>query len=198
MVERGELLTTLPAGAVRSSDNRCEKDPDTRVQHVIHLVFSKFAETGSIRQTLLWFRAENMSVPRLQRNAHGSGIQWQVPVYGTLHKMLLNPIYADAYAYGRTYTRTTVEDGHARKTRGHRQEQEPHAPPLNGKIPRMPNVPAVHMSTLLATIRAGMTPRVTLYRDQQVVLNQVNGKDVTSRNIHWKHGETPFSIGPLP
>lgn len=123
MVQRGELLTTLPVGYVRSGDNRCEKDPDARIQHAVQLVFSKFAETGSVRQTLLWFRNERIVVPRL-RNGEARGVEWKLPLYGTLHKMLLNPTYAGAYAYGRTYTRTTVENGQARKTRGHRHERQ--------------------------------------------------------------------------
>jgi DNA invertase Pin-like site-specific DNA recombinase len=124
MIQRGELITTLPVGYVRSRDNRCEKTPDVRIQHVVQMVFSKFAETGSIRQTLLWFRKENVAVPQRRNGAEEPIVEWRLPLYGTLHKMLLNPIYAGAYAYGRTCTRTTVEDGQAQKTRGHRQERE--------------------------------------------------------------------------
>jgi hypothetical protein len=35
------------------TDDRLEKDPDRRVQEAIGLVFTKFAELGSARQTLL-------------------------------------------------------------------------------------------------------------------------------------------------
>lgn len=124
MVERGELLTTLPVGYVRSRDNRCEKDPDTRVQHAIQLVFARFAETGSVRQVLLWFRSENLSVPRMMYHPDGHGVQWQLPVYSTLLKILTNPTYAGAYAYGRTGTHTSIANGHAHKTRGQRKDRQ--------------------------------------------------------------------------
>ena len=44
--------------------------------------------------------------------------------YSTIHKTLCNPIYAGAYAFGRTGTRTRVVDGRAHKTRGHLRERE--------------------------------------------------------------------------
>ena len=47
---------------------------------------------------------------------------WRLPLYHTLLRMLQNPIYAGAYAFGRTTTRTRVIDGAARKTGGHRSE----------------------------------------------------------------------------
>jgi len=114
---RGEMLTTLAVGYVRSDDNRIEKDPDRRVQDAIALVFRKFSELQSIRQVLLWFRAEEVMLPRA---AHGHGsprIDWTLPVYPTLHHMLTNPVYAGAYAFGRRGTRTVIKDGQKRQVR---------------------------------------------------------------------------------
>src|SRR5271166_4730644 len=50
---RGELLVAAPIGYMKTADQRLEKDPDRRVQEAIGLVFTKFSELGSARQTLL-------------------------------------------------------------------------------------------------------------------------------------------------
>jgi hypothetical protein len=112
MVQRGELYTTLPIGYVRSEDGRCEQDPDLRIQHAVQSVFEKFAERGSARQVLLWFRGEGIPLPAVAYGAHGREVVWKLPRYGTIHKFLANPIYAGAYAFGRTETRTRLVGEH--------------------------------------------------------------------------------------
>jgi DNA invertase Pin-like site-specific DNA recombinase len=122
--ERGELFTTVPIGFVRTRDNRCEMDPDRRIQEMIRLVFRKFEEMGSIRQVLLWFRSEGVELPAVEYGPFGRGVIWKLPVYNTIHKVLTNPMYAGAYAFGRTKTRTEVQDGRAVRRRGGRLPQE--------------------------------------------------------------------------
>jgi hypothetical protein len=45
---------------------------------------------------------------------------WRLPIYNRLLAILKNPVYAGAFAYGRTTTRSRMVDGRARKTAGHR------------------------------------------------------------------------------
>ena len=56
---RGELLTTVAIGYIRSSDDRIELDPDRRIREAIELVFAQFRALGSVRQVLLWLRQEH-------------------------------------------------------------------------------------------------------------------------------------------
>jgi DNA invertase Pin-like site-specific DNA recombinase len=108
---RGELLNTVAVDYVKSEDDRIEKDPDRRVQDGIALVFRKFTELQSIRQTLLWFRREHVLTPSVMRGRGKQPIEWKAPVYYTLHHMLKNPVYAGSYAFGRRNTRITIKDG---------------------------------------------------------------------------------------
>ena len=52
-------------GFARTGEPRLEKDPNRRVQEAIRLVFRKFQEVGTVRQTLLWFLEEGLQLPVL-------------------------------------------------------------------------------------------------------------------------------------
>ena len=54
---RGELLTCVPIGYVRSPDGGIAMDPDEQVRSVVSLVFDKFVELGSLtRVSRVWLR----------------------------------------------------------------------------------------------------------------------------------------------
>jgi hypothetical protein len=85
----------------------------------VHLVFTKMVELGSARQVLLWLRGEKTNLPALVLETPGHDVVWKLPVYNTIRHMLGNPMYAGAYAFGKTEVRTKVIDGRARKSEGH-------------------------------------------------------------------------------
>jgi hypothetical protein len=74
--------------------------PDEAVAGAIRTVFERFAEMGSVRQVWLWFRSQNLSFPL--QFIPGAEIRWVPPTYTAIHNVLTSPVYAGAYAYGKT------------------------------------------------------------------------------------------------
>ena len=93
------------------------------MQEAIALVFRKFAEFGSIRQVHLWLRQEGVELPAVTYDQSQRRVVWKLPVYNTVYHILTNPIYAGAYVFGRTGSRTYLENGRKRVVRGIRREQ---------------------------------------------------------------------------
>ena len=115
---RGALILGVAAGYVRVGRDRIEKNPDQRVQEALQLVFAKFAEFHSIRQVHIWLRDEGIELPAKSRDGEARGVVWRLPAYNVVHNILTNPIYAGAYAFGRTTSKVSVERGRKHIRRG--------------------------------------------------------------------------------
>ena len=125
MARRGALVLGVAAGYVKVGRDRIEKNPDKRVQQALQLVFTKFAELQSARQVHIWLRDEGIELPAKSRRGEAHGVVWRLPAYNIVHNILTNPIYAGAYAFGRTTSRISVVDGRKRVRRGvHRPMDE--------------------------------------------------------------------------
>jgi hypothetical protein len=97
-----------PVGFIKDEDGRLQKEPDERIRRTIELVFAKFLELGSARQTLLWFMENELSIPA---RAIRGDVHWRQPAYCGIHQILTNPAYGGAYAYGRTERVTCYQNG---------------------------------------------------------------------------------------
>ena len=115
---RGALVLGVAAGYVRVGRDRIEKNPDRRVRNALQLVFAKFAEFQSARQVHLWLRDEGIELPVKSRDGEARGVVWRLPGYNVVHNILTNPIYAGAYAFGRTTSKVSVERGRKHIRRG--------------------------------------------------------------------------------
>src|SRR4029077_1545338 len=72
----------------------------------------------------VWLRDEGIALPvACHGAAEGRSIAWRLPLYNTVHNILTNPVYAGAYAFGRTMSKVSVEDGRKRVKRGLRRPQ---------------------------------------------------------------------------
>src|SRR5262245_27925650 len=73
--------------------------PDRRVCEALQLVFTKFRELWSVRQTFQWFRDHDVELPA--NPIQGTRLVWKIPSQSLIRDILRNPFYAGAYVWGR-------------------------------------------------------------------------------------------------
>jgi len=120
--KRGELRRGLPVGLVwGEEDGEVLLHPDEAIRGAIATIFDRFAELGSVRQVWLWMRSERVRFPQ-QRFPH-SEIEWVTPTYHQVHSVLENPVYAGAYAFGKTRRERYIDEQGQPRTRLRRLAQ---------------------------------------------------------------------------
>jgi DNA invertase Pin-like site-specific DNA recombinase len=159
---RGELFLNVAVGYVKVLHNRIAMDPNQRVRDAISLVFCKFAEFQSMRQVHLWLRQERIRLPAVDITPEARRIVWKLPVYNTILKMLTNPVYAGAYAFGRTGSRVSVAEGRKRVLRGVRRPRE-------------------EWEVLLLDRHEGYVSWAEFERNQRLIADNANAKGLMAR-----------------
>lgn len=119
-VRRGCVLWEVPVGYVRTEQGQLEKTPDRQVRQALETVFAKFKELGSMRQSALWLVEHQILLPRAISGRSGQ-VSWQAATQNQVYRLLRNPCYAGALAYGRSRSQTQVVEGRAQHRRSRRE-----------------------------------------------------------------------------
>lgn len=107
---RGELETKLPVGLVYGPDAKVVLDPDQQVQNALRTFFETFRRTGAATATVRSFREQSLLFPRLLQSGPRRGeLVWGPLLHHRALRVLKNPRYAGAFAYGRSQGRRTAD-----------------------------------------------------------------------------------------
>ena len=88
---RGELFKRLPVGYTKNAVGKVVLHSDRRVAEAIQLVFTKFRELWSVRQTFQWFRDHDVELPA--NPIRGTRLIWKIPVKEAHMTNLRQPRY---------------------------------------------------------------------------------------------------------
>lgn len=104
---RGDLALQLPVGFRHDPlTGEIRLTPDQAVRHSIELVFHLFAALGSVNAVLRHLRREGVELPfQVVRRGLGTSVAWRRPRYDAIYQMLLNPLYAGIYCFGKRRSR---------------------------------------------------------------------------------------------
>lgn len=123
-VQRGEVMTMVPVGYERCGKTGIEITPDRQIQEAVRTLFERFEAVGTLRQVLLWYHEEQICFPRRRRRNGVDEIDWRLPDYQHLLRLLKNPTFAGAFAYGRSRSQTSLVNGRPCKKEGRRLPME--------------------------------------------------------------------------
>src|SRR5580692_5725557 len=100
---RGELVMPLPVGLAYDAAGHVILDPDTAIQGAVRHLLATFEATGSATAVVKAFNAAGLPFPwRHRKGPRKDEVDWQPLRHHTVLRVLHNPRYAGAFAYGRT------------------------------------------------------------------------------------------------
>ena len=124
--ESGQLRITLPTGLVYDNAGKIVLDPDEEVQQAVHLVFATFQELGSAQRVVRYFKEQGLRFPtRELRGPQKGDLSWGRLAHSRVLHVLHNPLYAGAYAYGRTKLLFQRQPGETRPTKQRTRRRSP-------------------------------------------------------------------------
>jgi DNA invertase Pin-like site-specific DNA recombinase/uncharacterized protein YndB with AHSA1/START domain len=103
---RGDLRIALPTGLVYDAQGQVVMDPDERVREAIAFFFHQFERLQSLMAVVRYFHDQGLHFPTRRGGGDPNEELVWVPLSRQRgQKVLHNPAYAGAYAYGRTRRR---------------------------------------------------------------------------------------------
>ncbi len=110
---RGELALQLPIGLVYDPLSQVTLDPDAGVRGALSLLFETFTATSSAFAVVKTFHDQQLSFPGRHRSGPRAGeLYWNSLSHDQVLRILHNPAYAGAYAYGRARHTTGLDGRH--------------------------------------------------------------------------------------
>ena len=99
---RGELARSLPVGYLGQESGAAIKDPDRQVQARLSYIFRLFAKRKVARQVVVQLLVqEKLQLPaKIWGGPQHGQVTWKEPDLSDVIRILHNPTYAGAYAYG--------------------------------------------------------------------------------------------------
>ena len=100
---RGELVSKVPIGYVRTPAGEVALDPDEQARSVVRLIFEQFGRIGTASGLLRWLVDHEIQMPVRDDGGPEKGrLRWRRPCSATVRNILTHPMYAGAYVYGRS------------------------------------------------------------------------------------------------
>ena len=104
-VRRGEVFLWPAVGYVRSPDGGFDFDPDEQARAVVRLVLDQFERLGTIRKVLRYLLTNDIRIGIRPHTGPNRGqLEWRIPTRDTVTDILVRPIYAGYYCFGRRQT----------------------------------------------------------------------------------------------
>ncbi|HEY6410827.1 MAG TPA: recombinase family protein, partial [Ktedonobacteraceae bacterium] len=122
---KGLLHFPLPVGYVRAADGAWELDPDQQVRERLAYLFEAFRRLRVARQVVRELKQHGLDLPTrvASKGAYGTLI-WKRPTLSAVVRILENPAYAGAYAYGRWEYRIDARSPKTGKAQAHLRPRE--------------------------------------------------------------------------
>jgi len=116
--KKGELKFCLPVGLTYNSEKKIALDPDQRIQQIFRVLFEKFKQLKTARGVVRYFNEHNLTFPTREVSGNmNSPIKWEKLYHCRVIRILNNPIYAGAYAYGQKSSKKDSEGNYKTSTK---------------------------------------------------------------------------------
>jgi DNA invertase Pin-like site-specific DNA recombinase len=117
--EQGSLRFRLPIGLIYDPVGRIVLDPDEAVQEAVRLVFSLFEQSTSALAVVGAFAKLHLRFPtRWWGGKRADELIWSCLTHERVLNILHSPLYAGAYVYGRTKSRSRTLPGEEPRVKG--------------------------------------------------------------------------------